>query len=193
MGECSQIIDVARDTQNRRDQVQGHIFAAQICVFARSLGSGWQHKTATTANDMDGPKGYIQKAHDHIAQARALLLEYPPTASLSDEIERVDIMVNDGVFYGEVTSDELIAVYRAMSLSFAGTGHWYHCRNGHPFTIGECGMPMELARCPECDAPVGGQNHENVEGVERADDIERLAMDFDDMGVEDMGGDDMGW
>ena len=29
-------------------------------------------------------------------------------------------------------------------------------------------MPMQLARCPECGAPVGGQSHQAVEGVTRA-------------------------
>jgi hypothetical protein len=41
------------------------------------------------------------------------------------------------------------------------------------FAIGECGMPMEQARCPECGAPVGGSNHQVVAGVTRATDMER--------------------
>jgi len=40
------------------------------------------------------------------------------------------------------------------------------------FTINNCGMPMELARCPQCDAPIGGNNHVAVAGVVRADDLE---------------------
>ena len=31
---------------------------------------------------------------------------------------------------------------------------------------------MELARCPECGAPVGGQSHQVVEGVTRATEME---------------------
>lgn len=31
---------------------------------------------------------------------------------------------------------------------------------------------MELARCPQCDAPIGGQDHVAVAGVARADDLE---------------------
>jgi len=48
----------------------------------------------------------------------------------------------------------------------------YYCSNGHPFTIGECGMPMEEARCPNCEAPIGGHNHEAVAGVVRAADLD---------------------
>ena len=33
-------------------------------------------------------------------------------------------------------------------------------------------MPMELARCPECGARIGGQNHEAIQGVTRAEHME---------------------
>lgn len=71
-----------------------------------------------------------------------------------------------------LASSEMGMVVRAMAKEFRGTGHWYRCANGHPFTVGECGMPMELARCPECGSGVGGQSHRPTEGVTRADDIE---------------------
>lgn len=31
---------------------------------------------------------------------------------------------------------------------------------------------MEMARCPECGAPVGGQGHRAVDGVTRATNME---------------------
>ena len=42
---------------------------------------------------------------------------------------------------------------------------WYHCRNGHPYSVGECGMPMQQGTCPVCKTPIGGQHHRSVEGV----------------------------
>jgi hypothetical protein len=57
-----------------------------------------------------------------------------------------------------------------------GTGHWYTCENGYPFTVGECGMPMKVARCPECCTRVGGIDHISMNGVRR-EDIEQLARD----------------
>jgi hypothetical protein len=33
-------------------------------------------------------------------------------------------------------------------------------------------MPMQLARCPECGSPVGGQNHAATAGVRFAQDFE---------------------
>lgn len=47
-------------------------------------------------------------------------------------------------------------------------GHWYKCPNGHLFTIGECGGAMQLSRCIECKAPVGGQQHRVVDGNSEA-------------------------
>ncbi|KAJ1528977.1 hypothetical protein ONE63_007344 [Megalurothrips usitatus] len=38
-------------------------------------------------------------------------------------------------------------------------GHWFKCRNGHPYFIGECGGAMEESKCNECGAPIGGRNH----------------------------------
>ncbi|NWU16427.1 ZNFX1 protein, partial [Cephalopterus ornatus] len=38
-------------------------------------------------------------------------------------------------------------------------GHWFKCRNGHIYVIGECGGAMEKSKCPECHAVIGGTNH----------------------------------
>lgn len=72
-------------------------------------------------------------------------------------------------------------MYRAMANSFWGTGHWYTCQNGHPFTVGECGMPMEQVRCPECEAPIGGRDHRPAEGVRRAEEMDNLGTGVSEM------------
>ncbi|PKU35329.1 hypothetical protein llap_14368 [Limosa lapponica baueri] len=38
-------------------------------------------------------------------------------------------------------------------------GHWFKCKNGHIYVIGECGGAMERAQCPECREVIGGTNH----------------------------------
>ncbi|KAI6083768.1 hypothetical protein F4821DRAFT_183973 [Hypoxylon rubiginosum] len=68
--------------------------------------------------------------------------------------------------YNPVSTDETRAVYTAMAREFSGIGHWYTCINGHPFTVGKCGMPMQQARCPECGEAVGGVRHMFAEGVQ---------------------------
>ena len=42
---------------------------------------------------------------------------------------------------------------------------WYECPNGHPYSIGECGKPMQLSKCSECGVEIGGRDHSNVPGV----------------------------
>ncbi|NXU55026.1 ZNFX1 protein, partial [Turnix velox] len=38
-------------------------------------------------------------------------------------------------------------------------GHWFKCKNGHVYVIGDCGGAMEQSRCPECKEVIGGTNH----------------------------------
>ncbi|KAM0417324.1 hypothetical protein ACHAPT_012640 [Fusarium lateritium] len=79
--------------------------------------------------------------------------------------------------YEQVTPEELASIKSAIVSGGQGinthSGHWYNCANGHPFAIGECGMPMELARCPECGAQIGGTHHRAVDGVTRDEYMER--------------------
>ncbi|NXP24407.1 RN213 ligase, partial [Scytalopus superciliaris] len=41
------------------------------------------------------------------------------------------------------------------------------CPNGHPCTVGECGLPMEKSRCPDCLLPIGGLQHKPVQGFQQ--------------------------
>ncbi|XP_053250798.1 NFX1-type zinc finger-containing protein 1 [Podarcis raffonei] len=45
------------------------------------------------------------------------------------------------------------------AVSGATRGHWFKCRNGHFYVIGECGGAMETTRCPECRETIGGERH----------------------------------
>uniref|UniRef100_A0A8C5INE1 RING-type E3 ubiquitin transferase n=1 Tax=Junco hyemalis TaxID=40217 RepID=A0A8C5INE1_JUNHY len=46
--------------------------------------------------------------------------------------------------------------------------HWYECPNGHFSTVGECGLPMETSRCPDCQVPIGGTDHKPVQGFHQS-------------------------
>ena len=52
--------------------------------------------------------------------------------------------------------------------------------SGHIYAIGECGQAMEEGRCPECQARIGGSNHQllsdNVQAPEM-DGAERPVWD----------------
>ncbi len=188
--DCAALVELARRTTYPTEEVQGHILYTQLCAFSRALASlpttpipAPIPAGGNTSESASSPDVALREASlEHVAQARALLLRYPSTAALKDELDAAESMLNDGV-YRPVTTDELVAVYHAMSGELSGTGHWHLCQNGHPFTIGECGMPMEQARCPECGAPIGGQNHRAVEGVRHATEIEEVARGVGRLGL----------
>ncbi|VDI09955.1 Hypothetical predicted protein [Mytilus galloprovincialis] len=73
-----------------------------------------------------------------------------------------------------LTLKEKQMIKRAMKNEFMGSGHWYKCKNGHYYSIGECGMPMEKIKCPQCGVPIGGVDHILTDDNERAMDFENL-------------------
>jgi hypothetical protein len=102
----------------------------------------------------------MEQGRASITKAKNICSAYPgQTTGLAEEVEGVESSMLGGMFYTQVTSEERLEIISAMARELHGTGHWYNCPNGHPFTIGECGGAMELAVCPECSESVGGQNH----------------------------------
>ena len=169
---CETLVELATSTSNILQQAEGYIF--------------WAHLTALECEVMNSRDSsncsstYIQDikriAETHLDKAKALCTRYPgQTSSIAAEIEDVRrVLIETGY------QSQMRMVVAAMQGEFSGTGHWYRCENGHPFTVGECGMPMQVARCPQCDAPIGGLNHRPAAGVVHASDIER---DFGSMQI----------
>ncbi|KAI2622163.1 hypothetical protein GGS26DRAFT_249873 [Hypomontagnella submonticulosa] len=182
MKECETLAERAKMTKYPRQEAEAHMYFAQFCAFSRTLTLAENPllDEAQTAR----VSSLKEQGAKHIEAAFNLARNYPgQTRGMWDEIESAEAMLNDGVFYSTVSPDEMRAVYQAMASEFSGTGHWYTCENGHPFTVGECGMPMERASCPECGAAVGGTHHMPAQGVQRADDIDDLARGIDGMGI----------
>ncbi|KAI1370891.1 hypothetical protein F4677DRAFT_339626 [Hypoxylon crocopeplum] len=181
MKDCETLVGRAKMSKHPRQEAEAHIYFAQFCAFSRTLARAEEESVDKAEAGTDKLK---KQAEGHLAAARELVGKYSSqTRGLMAEIEAAEKMIRDGVFYDTVSPDEMRAVYQAMAMGFLGTGHWYNCQNGHPFTVGECGMPMERAQCPECGAPVGGTNHIPVQGVQRADDIDDLAREVGRMEI----------
>lgn len=136
---------------------------------------------------------YIKTAQELLKQALELCNQPFQNSDVFRKAVDDSIKLLGREWYEQVTTEEIAAVKAAMVSGRGGiathAGHWYNCQNGHPvsqstgsllvafanvkqFAIGECGMPMERARCPECGSPVGGQSHQAVEGVTRATNME---------------------
>ncbi|KAL8973925.1 MAG: hypothetical protein Q9197_001836 [Variospora fuerteventurae] len=149
---CEGLIEESRTRSQPANEVEGHIFWARFMALQRSMSDSVP----------DGSRPLL-KAREHLQVAKEVCIRNPgSTAGMRPEVEDVEKALRDSTFYTSVTNEEKAAVYAAMALDFRGTGHWYYCENGHPFIIGECGMPMQTSRCPQCGA-AGGQRHEAVE------------------------------
>lgn len=156
--DCEELTVECHAKNQPANEVEGHLYWARFVALERSFTE---------------PSQLLDEARRHLQVAHTICDEYKgQTAGMRKEIEDTEKMLRDSTFYMPVSNEEKAAVYAAMALGFSGTGHWYYCENGHPFTIGECGMPMETSRCPQCGSPVGGSNHQAVGGVRRAIDME---------------------
>ena len=165
--ECEALVSESYSRSQPGNVVEGKLYWARFFALERSL--------AEPAAQL------LDEARRHLQQAREICDKFPgQTAGMRNEVEDVEKMLRDATFYMPVSNEEKAAVYAAMSKDFRGTGHWYYCVNGHPFTVGECGMPMETSSCPQCGSPVGGRNHEPVGGVRRATDLD---MEFGRLGI----------
>ncbi|CAK7229929.1 hypothetical protein SCUCBS95973_007397 [Sporothrix curviconia] len=199
-------IALARSAKRTRQEAESRVCCVQLCLAlwklygwtAKAVGGGEEEPVAaetTTTTTTTSPKvtttaaslsreALKETAQQHLEEAWGLV---KANQSLEDhvgaELQRLEAALGNIAFYQPVSADEMRAVYKAMSREFSGSGHWYTCANGHPFTVGECGMPMQQARCPECSAPVGGQDHVNAQGVQHADAIEELGRGVGRLGL----------
>ena len=161
--ECEKLIAESHSRNQPGNTVEGHLYWARFLALERSLAEPGLELTQL----LDEARGHLQLAHN-------ICDRYPgQTAGMRNEVEDVEKMLRDSTFYVPVSNEEKAAVYAAMAHDFRGTGHWYYCENGHPFTIGDCGMPMETSQCPQCGSSVGGHDHQVTGGVTPATDLER--------------------
>ncbi|KAL1846495.1 hypothetical protein VTK73DRAFT_279 [Phialemonium thermophilum] len=169
---CAALIAAAEKQSRHQHTVEGYVFLAQCCTLERCVqphdGAG------SAASDARRRNADLQhEAQGALETARRVSRQYPATTeAVQCDIEATAKMVQGLGFYAPVSDEELRSIYHAVGFS---TGHWYECENGHLFVVGECGMPMELARCHECGRPVGGQNHDPAHGVRRAHELEEMA------------------
>ncbi|KAJ2898170.1 P-loop containing nucleoside triphosphate hydrolase protein [Zalerion maritima] len=188
MKQCQAYIDLAEGRVWPRNQVEGHIIFIRLCVLARKFLV--EESTRDELNQPERPvaggkrgiphprtsKEYMEVGSEHIDIAQQLLESNPPCAVFEPELKAAARALVGGTFYQQVTAEEREAIAKVMQQGFQGSGHWYRCVNGHPFTVGECGMPMERARCPDCRGRIGGSNHDPDEGVQRDHAMDALAF-----------------
>ncbi|MCJ1361995.1 hypothetical protein MMC16_001097 [Acarospora aff. strigata] len=159
---CIDLKNDAAKQQQPMHEIEAHVFFARFVALERSVPT----------SDTKKMERLLTQAHDGLDSAKAICARASSTASMLAEIEDTEKLLRDSTFYTTFTNEERRAVYAAMAQELGGTGHWYYCENGHPFTIGECGGPTQRSRCPQCGAAVGGLDHQLAAGVTRAEDID---------------------
>ena len=162
--DCEDLIQESRSRQQPAQEVEGLLFWVRFIALERGRSA--------SLSDVD-MTALVDRAPEQLQLARHICDAHTgQTAGMLAEVSEAEKMLRDATFYEPVTNAEKAAVYAAMAQSFQGTGHWYYCTNGHPFTVGECGMPMQTSTCPQCGATVGGTDHQPAAGVTRAVDME---------------------
>ncbi|ESZ93857.1 hypothetical protein SBOR_5754 [Sclerotinia borealis F-4128] len=170
---CLSYIALCRDESLPRLAVEGILYYAKIAL----LNYSYTHSAPGSDSESKKSSSQIEKAKALLDEAKGFCGQgFQNANSLLTAVEELTKLLGRE-WYEEVTKEELDAIKKAMVSGSGGiathSGHWYECERGHPFAIGECGMPMEEARCPECGASIGGQDHQLVEGVTRAENMER--------------------
>ncbi|KAF4979928.1 hypothetical protein FZEAL_3970 [Fusarium zealandicum] len=169
--KCENFITQAKEANLPR------IVVATILAFARvSRLLFWRTRSRTSDEAAKAPTDQGDTARKLLKDAVSQCSKLENGGELKEKVEEMIRLFEPR--YEEVTLEELASIKSAMVSGSQGiathSGHWYNCVNGHPFAIGECGMPMEEARCPECGERIGGSNHQALEGVSRAEGMERV-------------------
>nr|XP_016853733.1 PREDICTED: NFX1-type zinc finger-containing protein 1 [Anolis carolinensis] len=107
-----------------------------ICERKQMPSSSTARETADKALSLlTGPEPFTE------AQEEALL----PTLETLDRL-----MPASGP---RLSQAEKVSIEEAMRF---GRGQWYTCPNGHFYSVGQCGRPVEKSQCPECRTTIGG-------------------------------------
>jgi hypothetical protein len=167
--DCMKLVDNCMLENLPKLAVETTLYYARIAQLFGSSGLAKDTDRAKATDYRNTAKEMLTKAEQLCAQP------FKGAKELAQAVDRSVRLLGEE-FYEAVSKEEIEDIKKAMVSGPGGiathSGHWYKCVKGHPFAIGECGMPMQLAKCPECGEPVGGQSHTAVAGVSRAEEME---------------------
>ncbi|KAF4439729.1 NFX1-type zinc finger-containing 1 [Fusarium acutatum] len=170
---CHNLINEAKKANLPRTIASASLCYAKVSQLATWCAQTKDGTTTPTPGD-ESVKKYVDRAKKFLEDALLQCGDLVNSEELKERLEEMSRLFEPQ--YHAVTPEELASIKSAMVSGPGGlathSGHWYNCVNGHPFAIGECGMPMEVARCPECGAPIGGTSHQPLAGVSRAHNME---------------------
>jgi hypothetical protein len=87
-----------------------------------------------------------------------------------------------GTFLPSMDEDIRNRIYKALlergENIWKFKAHWYKCDCGYTFFIGECGRPMEVAKCPQCQKKIGGTDHNKTDSTQEDDESDRSPIGY---------------
>jgi hypothetical protein len=152
--DCEALFKIADEGKHYLQQAEALIMWAHFAALEvswcssqdeeRYVEASWQpnvDRTDTHNSENDAIDILRTLAKDRLEQARIFCDEHSQARAVVHEIDEVEKMLRESTFYSLVTNEEMENVVNAMAREFTGTGHWYRCRNGHPFTVGNVVVP----------------------------------------------------
>ncbi|CAF0865868.1 unnamed protein product [Brachionus calyciflorus] len=70
-----------------------------------------------------------------------------------------------------IPHDDDYEAYKAFANNGKETIAWYHCSDGHLYTIGDCTKPATVSKCPTCGKPIGGRSYNLEAGNVKVENI----------------------
>jgi len=188
--ECGTLVTECQNAKMEKQECEARIYQAQFFALYRNKLVGERETRPLEARMANlglrqaeplppqepipedvGPES-LEGIRESLNHCEYLCRKLPGTVGpLKDRVDQARRLLNGGVFYAPVSTEERRLVYLAMSEEFNSTGRWYTCPNGHPFTIGDCGMANQARPCPECGLTIGGESYQLASGVRRAEEF----------------------
>ena len=106
--------------------------------------------------------GSSDQMKDEVSNLLDWIISLDIANSLGEILEEARILKSTIMKSTDETISEVVRTMNVVQgYNYGGdwSGHWYECRNGHPYFIGECGGAMQTSRCIECGEEVGGSSH----------------------------------
>uniref|UniRef100_A0A672LBL4 RING-type E3 ubiquitin transferase n=1 Tax=Sinocyclocheilus grahami TaxID=75366 RepID=A0A672LBL4_SINGR len=147
-----------------KSEVKTQTYATQqnICAFAKGLVNNHLHALRVQPQ-MSGRELLLVEVTVHMAAV--LLCGNLP---LLEPLQQLALSPNNmtASFIPTMPDDMLAVAQQAIKGPHGLKVQWYSCPNGHPCIVDMCGLPMEVARCLECNAEIGGIDHKPVDGFQ---------------------------
>ncbi|KAM0233116.1 hypothetical protein ACHAP5_010505 [Fusarium lateritium] len=175
LNDCRELIKQAADTGHRRVAIAATLSFAKLerlLYYSKDSGVDQNH-------EKDSFEAIV--AEDHTKSCRELLRAALVLCSKLSDNKKLKKRVKKAIGILEpgrrVLSPHVLASLKSAldgRSSGLGTtsGRWCYCVNGHAFATGSFDVPLDAARCSECEEPVRGTDHQDSEGAIIVEDTE---------------------